>query len=48
MTAKLRRIGSALGRAIDRLDAELRRWPIAGAALLITTLLLGGFLLLGL
>jgi len=48
MTIWLRRMGAALGRAIDRLDAELRRWPIAGAALLVATLLLGGSLLLGL
>lgn len=48
MTAWLRRIGSALGGAIDWLDTELRHWPIAGTALLVTTLLLGGSLLLGL
>lgn len=46
MTARLRRIGSALGGAIDWLDAQLRRWPIAGLALLILTLLIAGTLVL--
>jgi hypothetical protein len=48
MIAGLQRLGFMLGGAIDRLDAQLRRWPIAGLALLLVVLFLGGSLLLGL
>ncbi|MCU0835901.1 MAG: hypothetical protein MUC77_15950 [Chromatiaceae bacterium] len=44
MIGTLQRIGAATGRAIDRLDARLRRWPVAGTALLVIMLVIGGTL----
>jgi hypothetical protein len=47
MTRWATRVAAALGNALQRLDAFLRTWEVAGIALLILGLVLAAGMLLG-